>query len=619
MTVLLPLGALLVVLWLLLLEWRRPNRRHLRWRLVATVLAVAALALLARPVPEPEAPHAVSEAVLWTAGSSPAPTGEEHFPQFALPDATGAPPQATILPDVGLLRRRCANLQTLQVFGDGLDQAELSRLGGLRVIFHPPDHPAPKSPGVCFLSCPRELPLGEPFVVEGRVAGLPPGASLPVSLEAPDGDKTEAPTTNADSRGEATFRLQAPPLPAAGRFEWQLRVGSTTEPLGVSVVAPTLPRVLVLEGEPHFDTAALRRWFEAADGTFTVRTQVGKENARFAAAQTATPFATVDAALLAGYDLVLTDGQALATLHPEERAALLAAVDQTGLGLLVRADAAVLPPDTPNLPAELLPLFPWKLTPVGEAPPGEERPVRPRWVGQTNPSEVPVVAAPFALELTPSQDRLIGDREDHALAAAARRGRGQVALTLLRATTRWQRENEQGSFAAYWSFLFSRLARPSGTASRWSLVNGDGGPVFVDHPLELRWCGPADQFPSPGFVTTLEEPSGTTLPLAQNPREPDDWRGTFWPRRAGWHRVTVKPGGTPFNFYVHPASDWSVLQANRRRAGTARLAALSAGLNPAFSPLEVTRRPIPPAAWFALFFLSAGYLWAERRFENNGG
>ena len=97
--------------------------------------------------------------------------------------------------------------------------------------------------------------------------------------------RTEASTTPADTHGEATFTVHAAPLAAAGRFTWQLRTGPTSEPLGVSVLSPVLPRLLVLEGAPHFDTAALRRWYEGAAGTLSVRTQVGKENTQFAAAQ----------------------------------------------------------------------------------------------------------------------------------------------------------------------------------------------------------------------------------------------------------------------------------------------------------------------------------------------
>ena len=291
-------------------------------------------------------------------------------------------------------------------------------------------------------------------------------------------------------------------------------------------------------------------------------------------------------------------------------------MEQTGLGLLVRADAAVLPPDTPNIPADLLPLFPWKLAPVGETPPGEERPVRPRWPGQTAASEVPVSAAPFALVPTDRQDVLVTDREDHALVAAFLRGRGRVAVTLVRATTRWQRENEAASFAAYWSHLFSRLARPADAPGRWTLVGGDAGPVFVDHPLALRWSGSPGASPAPGSVAAVA--ANFLLPLAQDAREPGTWSGVFWPRQPGWHRVTAASGGTPFDFYVHPADAWPSLRRVRRQEGTARLAAKSAAA-PDSSPAAVPpgRRRVQPAWWFVLFVAAAGYLWTERRFAAN--
>ena len=608
------LAGLLALVVLLFWEWRRSHRRHLVYRLAATVLAVLSLAFLFHAATGPETSSSGAEAALWTSGGVSAIGNLQPPLQFALPDSTGPlPPLTRFVPDVGTLRRRFPALRTLQIFGDGVDPAEVPALTGLQVAFHPPDRLS-ATPALLFLSAPRELPLGQPLVVAGRVGGLPPGTNLPVSLESPDGTKTEAPTSPADSHGDASFTLRAAPLSAAGRYLWQLRVGQTTGPLGVSVVPPMLPRVLVLEGEPHFDTAALRRWYEGAGGTLTVRTQVGKSNTQFATAQgKISAFAAVDAPFLSDFDLVLADGTALTNLHPEERAALTGAIEKIGLGLLVRADAAVLPPDAPAIPPDLLPFFPWKLTPVGEAPPGDERPVRPQWPGQSAASEIPVSAAPFAIQLGDRQDLLVSDREDHTLAAASQQGPGQIALTLVRATTRWQRENDHGSFAAYWSYLFTRLSRHDNLTGRWSLVGGDSSPVFVDHPLQLRWSGPSAGSPTPGTVTTADSPA-TTLPLAQDERQPNAWSGTFWPRRAGWHQVTATAGGQPLDFYVHPAEAWPGLQAARRRLATERFAVESSAPSVATVPPLPCNHRLNPAWWFLLFVLATGYLWTERRF-----
>ena len=138
--------------------------------------------------------------------------------------------------------------------------------------------------------------------------------------------------------------------------------------------------------------------------------------------------------------------------------------------------------------------------------------------------------------------------------------------------------------------------------------------MFVDHPLELRWSGPRDAAPAPGHVTTAADPANVTLPLAQDEREPGTWLGTLWPRHPGWHRVTAASGGTPFNFYVHPADAWPALQASRRREATARFAAGSAAPSRISFSGPALRPHTDPAWWFALFVVAAGYLWTERRF-----
>ncbi len=595
------------------LEWRRPDRRHRAMRIGATLLAVGALALLGwrptwrRPV---RAVSARGVAALWTPGAAPVRDGGERE-QFALPGAS-APPGATFLPDAGTLRRRFPGVGTLHVYGDGLEPSELAALGGLRVEFHPALM-IPVGPVFAFVRGPRELGLGEELAVQGRVAGLTPGQVVTVSLEAPDGVATDAATASADAHGEAAFAVTGAPPPAAGRFVWRLRVGKTDEALGVAVVAPELPRVLALAGAPRFDTAALRHWFETAGGTFDARTTTGQDKYRFESAHDPPPqFTALDARLLAGYDLVLADGRALAALPTPERDALRDAVTNTGLGLLVLADDAKVAD-----PA----LFPWKLMPSGNDAGEGDRLARVRWPGQARVIEIPVLTAPLDFTPQDGQTPLMRDGQDHVLAASASRGRGLVALTLVRETGRWTRANDPAAFAAYWSELFSALARKTSAADagHWTLAGGDGGPVFVDQPVDLVWSGPARQETAGGIVTAETGPDGgVALALARDPAEPGRGRGTFWPRREGWHRVMGPGAGgsrVGLDFFVAPAGSWPALGAARRRAATARFAegsavetAVAAGAG-----LDTIRVPVPLAGWWALFLLGASYLWIERR------
>ncbi len=206
------------------------------------------------------------------------------------------------------------------------------------------------------------------------------------------------------------------------------------------------------------------------------------------------------------------------------------------------------------------------------------------------------------------------------MAASAARGRGQIALTLVRETGRWTRGNDPAAFAAYWSELFSALARKTSAADagRWTVAGGDGGPVCVDQPLDLVWSGPAGkETDATGFVTAeTGTDGGVALALARDPADPGRWRGTFWPRRDGWHRVTMPGAGggqAALDFFVAPAGSWPALDAARRRAATAWFAEGSAGVATTGAATETETVPMPLAGWWALFLVGAGYLWIERR------
>lgn len=606
-------GAALTTAALLALEWRRPDRRQLVFRMAATLVAATALGRLAWPPDEPGAVQRSTAAALWTATDQGPDADPGPAARFFLPDASGtAPPDAKPVPDVSTLRRRLPNLKILHLHGDGFDPAEISALAGLRVVFHPPERRATPAVDVIFLHCPRASLLGDPLTVAGRVGGLVPGQAILLSLEAPDGNTVETRTTVADANGQATFTLVGAALPAAGRFQWKLKIGQILRSIHVLVANPVLPRILILESSPRFDTTALRRWFEGATGTLVVRTQTGKEQFRYAASrEPPAGFTTLDATVLSGYDLLLADARALTTLGAAERAALAAAVEKNGLGLLTRADEAIFPPDAPPIAPELRPLLPWKLAALHDFPPNEERAVHPHWPGQTSAPTLPVPAAPFGIDPAPAQETVVDDGQGSALVAAVRRGRGWVALSLLGDTTRWQRGADSAAFAGYWSWLFSKISRASETG-RWSLEDGDAGPVFVDHPLELCWTGSSSARPTGAVVTAGSNAPATPLPLAQDLEDPGIWRGTFWPRSTGWHRL-VDGAGATLDFYVDAAGDWPALQAARRRDATARIASDSAGSN---SPVAHTPDPshVHPGWWFGCFLLAAGYLWTERRF-----
>jgi hypothetical protein len=69
---------------------------------------------------------------------------------------------------------------------------------------------------------------------------------------------------------------------------------------------------------------------------------------------------------------------------------------------------------------------------------------------------------------------------------SARRGRGEVAMSLARDTWRWQLAGKGEAFAGYWSHLLSHLARRDSSDS-WRIANEETAPLFVNRPVELRY------------------------------------------------------------------------------------------------------------------------------------
>ncbi len=574
-------------LWIWL-EFRRRNRRQWPARIAAAALAVLALAALGlRPAAAPESsnlPPAPETAALWTPSLRPA---VDHFAprdvaperSFALSGAMERPADARVIPDVAYISREHPNVKTLHVFGDGVSEYDAHALRGMRVIFHP-DASTPTEPAITFVRLPREVFIGDPIVAQGRVQGIAPESSPTISLTAPDGTKRAMPLRPGPD-GAATFALSAAPAVTTGRYVWklELRAGEAgdvlaREEVGVSVIQPVLPRILMLEASPRFDTGRLKRWLGERGAELTVRTQLGRDHYRISTMHgSRDAVEAIDAGALAVFDLVLVDAGALAALSDAERAALQTAVSEDGLGVLIVADETLFAAAAAGgLSPDAL-LFPWKLQRGATDIEADSRLSRLHWPGSeaAPPEALPVPN--FEIERAARLRSLVHDGQNRTLVAVAARGRGRLALSLVTESWRWTQQRDATPFAAFWTFLFSELARrDAGTDGRWSIASNGAGPQFVNAPLILRWTGALDRAPAPAQVSAEGEASKSSLALAQNPVDSRQWQAAYWPRRAGWHQV-VAPGGATMDFYVSESAAWRAVQATRRQAATSRIAA----------------------------------------------
>ena len=580
-------------------------------RIVVTAVAVGALLLLGWRWlrPRPSADLTVTAVTLWTAG--PASTAPRAGRQVALPEATQAPAEAERIPDVAFLRRRFPALTSVAIEGEGVDEAAAARLRGLAVTWQRPERAPGGLPEIANLSAPAQLHVGQPLSVQGRITGLRPKEIVPLSLEAPDGSK-QALEVRAAANGEAEFAVKsAVAAVAPGAFEWKLRVGPNSPPfvVGAWVVSPVLPRVLILQAAPNSEAGRLQRWLAHAGASVTARTRVSAESVRFTTANGASAeFATLNAAVLAGFDVVVTRALALRELPEEELAALEIAVREEGVGLIVVCG-------TDN-PSDTSALFPWKFRPLGsERGDDEARLTRIRLEDGTEIVEP--VNVPSAELIGPGAARPVArDSQQRPLVAAVRRGQGWVVGSLVGETWRWLQGGHPEAYAAYWSVLLSAVARPAAAADgRWTLAP-EARPLLVGESVALGMLvAPTGPIPA-ATLRRRGEPETTASPLhlLRDPREPSRVRALVWPSEAGWHEARALPGGAAISFYVHEAAALPAAAVQARHDVTGRLVQS----NTVAATAPNAGRTASTLFWWevallALFVGCAGWLWLHER------
>ena len=614
MMFLLAAAGAIVFAWL---EWRRRDARNRALRIAAVCVATCALALLGyfRASGGSSAPNVETEAVLLTQGATD--DGAASL-RFALPRAGLTSRDVVVVPDVAYLRRQYPELRHLRVLGDGLEGFELAQLEGVRVSLEG-EAARPSQPAITYLSAPRQVTLGAPIEMSGRVEGLQAGERVVLSLESPDGTKKEA----TAGVGSNAFTISAPSPPAEGRFVWKLRMARAgsdgaellvEERIGIAVVKPVLPRVLALDGAPRLETAHLQRWFAEMGGSFRSRTRVGEDRYRFAStAGEAADFAAMDRELLANVDVLLLERAALIALSADERQAIRVAVRDDGMGLLITPSAEGSSVNDDEVIEETEFFLPWSFIspPEVDDDHGPPRFARLTWTGLSAPVEEAVPLDAVDVELKSGQRKLVGDAQGRTIVATTRHGRGEVGVSLARDIWRWQLADQRLAVAGYWSLVLSQIAQRQ-SSDRWRIANDVTVPLFVDQPVELRYSTVATTV-TRGEITSESGGGPVSLPLAQDPDEPTTWRSTFWPRHPGWHRVSAA-GGAQLDFFVQEPTAWASLGPARRTAATK-----AAAVQPTDPPSSHVVPPRPAvsgfavAGFYALFVCSAGYLWLERR------
>ena len=584
--------CLLLAVGLSVAALRRPNRQRLAWRLVAGWAVAAGLWLLAYP-PTQAVPVSRHEAIVLTAGYQPDTlrqllerlgAGTRLWRYGASPS-----PDTPALHSLLALREQAPTLQRIHVLGRGLPSAALAEAGSLQLVLHD----APPFAGFQLAQWSRQLTLGQPLEVQGRLAA--PVGKAPTWVVLGAAGKGQ---DSAKVAADGAFRLRyVPKATGLTTYELRARTGATViarEPVPVEVAAAPKLHVLLLASTPGFEFRFLKDHLATRQHAVALRVQVsrGLTQTEFLN-QSAHDLSRLTPALLARYDAVVTDHGALAGLSTGEAQSLRAAIQNNGLGLLLLADP------TAPLPRAL----PARATfAVVARPTTDSRPQPVRW------ADMPTGTAallPASLRLRGSE-ALVTDARQQPVVAAVRTGAGHVLVSTVAETFSWLLQQPSATtYDAYWSKLLTVAARPAPVASRWQVLEPWPRP---DMPITLRLETTTLPTASPTVAQTGQ--ASAPLTLRQDTRLPEWSTAQFWPASAGWHRVQL-PGRPDYWLYVFAADAWQgPVAAQRQQAATVATTRPTAGVAPA--PL-IQSRPWPVGWFLALVLVGAGMLWLEEK------
>jgi hypothetical protein len=583
-------ASLLLALFLVWKEIRRPARAHLFLRLTASLLGVVALACLALPVnySVTKAGNNSGTVVILTPGyNKDSLATYKDLPQYTT-EASLVSAGATLLPDLRWFLTQHPLINQLHVLGYGLADDELAALTAMaiHVQYHAPSLPA----GYTAAEWPRQLHQGEWLEVQGNYhnEGKEPIKIVLTGL----GARLDSATITAATT--QSFRLRCKPA-HQGSTLYELETSSAGKTLlsrkiPVDILPASHLQVLLLSSSPDFDNKFLTTWLYENQYQVAARNTItkGKYSQQFLNRE-AIALSTLSTTLLEKFDVVIADDQALATLNASEKAALRSQI-QKGLGLVLQTDsAASLAPFTAGLQVKKQPGSPVTARPL----------TMPAVFTTTTPLQP---AQWFSIENNRQMQPLVMDDQGAVVTAAILSGAGKLVLNTVNNTYSWILAGNGQDYAQFWSLLLHKAARSDAQASRWEQVSAF---PTTGSPVKLTLATTAAGIPA------IETPAGR-VSLSQKAWHPHSWTGTYWPVTSGWQ--TVRHQEDSLRLYIYDKDDWITVKAGASIINNTRYSAVS-GPEKASNGTsqEKEKKQVPPIIFLLIFLACCSYLWFEAK------
>lgn len=598
------LAAAILLVFLIYKEIKRANPAHLVLRLLAVTLAVTTLVLLFLPVKYQVKTGATPTTLqLLTAGANlddlknGVKSKDRDQQKVYLTTDSNVWVQAgakniTYVPDLAYYLQANPELNTLTVHGYGLKPEELKRLKNYTYNFSP----APSPEGIISCSWPRVIQKTAVFNVQGIYNNT---SAAPVKLML-EGLGTHLDSVTMKAHAATRFSLRYQP-PQTGRSLYTLTALAGKDTLGTEkipfqVTEPAKIKLLVLSSFPDFEYKFLKNWLFEKGYQVVFRTRISKD--KFSTDRLNTSGMSVNslsterlnAGVLAKFDAVIADDEELSKLDPAALSALRSAINQ-GLGLLVRLSEE----KTLSEFAKSFKVYPGNDTTVKTYTP---------ILSAENSSLKPLPSGQLYLQEGQSQQPLVTDQNGKILSGTALYGNGKVTASLVSSTYNWILAGEVKDYALFWSALISSTVRKQAPPYNWS--TNPALPVAGHQTVFIY------ESAAPGTAAEISINHLKLNPI-QNTAVAYRWHSIFWPLQLGWNELTIQKN-TAGALFVYGEKDWKSLK-NQKLLEENKQYAENAVKNVENIELQSENMEKEVSKWwfFAVFLLSAGYIWFETK------
>ncbi len=583
----------ILLLLLFLKEIKRNNKTNLSLRIVASIFMVISFAFLIAPLTyQTVNEQSVNELNIITAGTNTDSIAKIKGEKFDLDSSLFSDKKRLKIKhieDLGYYLQENKDIKKVNIFGYGLDEAQLNQLHDYQISFHPATIPS----GVISASWQNKIKETENLNVQGVYNNI---SDEDIKLKLFGlGANLDSIIVKANSKSNFSFNNQ-PKL--AGKAIYKLiglkgKDTLTADPIPFEVEGKQPIQILILASFPDFEYKFLKNWLYEKQYQVIFRSQISRDKFSSDFLNTkAVNVSSINQALLKQTEVLLIDEDEMSAISVGEKTAINAAVSN-GMGLIIRVTNAK--PNTNSPKYGRYEVSGAAATAISID--GVDKDIKL--------SELPFPQTLF-LETTPSEQSLFRSVAGKSVVNIQLDGMGKILINSLASTYQWVLAGKQTDYALFWSTLFSKASRKEYRGESFEF-----SPQFLNigsnASLLVNLSG--SKVPSLAFNDIKLNPK-------QNIELPFKWEATFWPTITGWNNLTIN--GLAEHVFVYQPYDWLTLKNT-----------IKINLNIDFSTHQLHKRSALKLTteevtqeiskwWFYIIFLLAGaYLWYEQRFLAN--